>query len=98
MFSLEPMKRINWEVSFLFVDLGVMITAQVDQIGVIISLLVSHCQIKSGGSWLLASNVRRLSKDYGIAACGRINGQLAWTIGKPAPVSTAESQQEFGWV
>ncbi len=77
MLSLEPMQRIDGEMGMLFVDLRMMVAAQIDQIAVMVSLFVGHRRIEAGGVCLLAGNVGGLTKDYRISAGGRINSELA---------------------
>ena len=95
MFSLELMQRIDCEMHVLFVDLDVMVTTQVNQIAVVVSLRVGHRRVESGGCWLFTSNVRCFSKNYWIAASRRINSQQLWANGKRTPIAAMERQKEF---
>jgi len=79
----------------LFVDLRMMVAAQIDQIVVVVSLFVRHRPIEAGGVCLLAGNVCGLTKDHWISTGRRINSKLAWATGECAAVPTAECQKKF---
>jgi hypothetical protein len=79
----------------LFVDLSMVVAAQIDQIGVVISLVVRHFRIVAGRVWLLAGNVGGLTQNHRISTPRCINSELAWAVWECAAPTTAECQKKF---